>query len=63
MQRLYECEQCGNRVTIEELGTPPDCCGKPMQEMPLEACREAGPEATRPTNAEEPCQDFRGTHV
>ncbi len=62
MQQRYECENCGHQVTIEASAPVPDCCGQPMKALPLEACREAGPEAARPTKPEEPCEDFRGNH-
>jgi len=34
-----------------------------MNEIPLESCQEAGPEAERPMNEEEPCEDFGESKV
>ena len=61
MQKAYHCDDCGHEVILEEGKPVPDCCGEPMKEIPLEACREAGPEASRPGTAEEPCEDFTGS--
>ena len=55
----YECRDCGHTEMAE--GDAPECCGKPMVRMPLDACTSAGASAehSRPMEDEEPCDDFR----
>lgn len=60
MKKAYRCKDCGNEVVQDEGKKAPDCCGETMKEIPLEACRDAGPEAARPGASEEPCEDFTG---
>jgi hypothetical protein len=58
MKKAYRCEDCGNEVVQDEAKKTPDCCGEKMKEIPLEACRDAGPEDSH--TGEEPCEDFTG---
>lgn len=60
MKKAYRCKDCGNEVVQDGSKARPDCCGEKMAEIPLEACREAGPEAARLSDADEPCEDFTG---
>lgn len=60
MKKAYKCSVCGKEVVSDSSEGIPQCHGKPMYEISMEACREAGPEAKRPLNDEEPCEDFRG---
>lgn len=55
----YECGECGHISTVD--GDAPDCCGKPMVKMPMDACVSAGSSAehARPMDEEEPCDDGR----
>ncbi len=58
MEKTYECPNCGKRRNAEEA---PECCGKTMKPLPLEACASAfSAENSRPMQDEEPCDDSRG---
>jgi hypothetical protein len=58
-KQAYECVDCGKQVVREKAGSAPDCCGKPMKEIPLESCTKAGtPEQARNNDADEACDDF-----
>lgn len=63
MSKKMKCQNCGREITLgikeEELDSP-ECCGQPMIEVQVGSCRNAGPEASRPMVAEEPCNDFTG---
>ncbi|MFQ3547710.1 MAG: hypothetical protein SNJ56_05175 [Termitinemataceae bacterium] len=63
MKKAYRCKDCGHETVVDAKAPTPECCGEPMNEIPLESCREAGPEATRPGDDEEPCEDFTGKQV
>lgn len=58
MKKAYRCKDCGKEVTQDSAKKAPDCCGDKMQEIALEACRDAGPEDSH--TGEEPCEDFTG---
>lgn len=60
MNKAYRCEDCGHEIIQDEHEPVPQCCGEKMKEIPLEACRDAGPEAARPGVEDEPCEDFTG---
>lgn len=62
MEKMYECTICGSKKQVSD-DSHPECCGKPMQEIIDQACRDAGPEAARPMKAEEPCEDFTGSQA
>jgi len=57
----YQCEDCG-RTEIVSDGSVPHCCGKPMQEVPLDVCMKppADAESARFTDDDEACDDSRG---
>jgi hypothetical protein len=58
-EKTYECEECGKRVKTSEDKTP-ECCGKPMKQLPLDICTQpAYAEHARSMEEEEPCDDFR----
>ncbi|HUT00566.1 MAG TPA: hypothetical protein VMY59_09640 [Candidatus Thermoplasmatota archaeon] len=57
-EKTYKCEECGK--TIKTLEKTPECCGKPMIQLPLEFCTQpAHAEHARPMQNEEPCDDGR----
>ncbi|MFA6506585.1 MAG: hypothetical protein WCT14_10825 [Treponemataceae bacterium] len=58
MKKAYKCKDCDKEVIQDEKKNAPDCCGKPMKEIALEACRDAGPENSN--TGSEPCEDFTG---
>ena len=58
MKKAYQCKDCGNEVTQDAAKKTPDCCGEPMKEIALEACRDAGQEGSG--TGSEPCEDFTG---
>lgn len=60
MNKTYECKKCGKEVVQDSVMKAPDCCGATMNEIPLEACRHAGPEAARFSDADKPCEDYTG---
>ena len=58
MKKTYECKKCGKR---EDAPNAPDCCGRKMALVPLDACTTAfSAEHSRSTQDEEPCDDSRG---
>lgn len=59
--RLYNCEICGNqRAWPIEMQTTPECCGRPMQKVPLEPCRASDtPEHARLAESGDACDDGR----
>lgn len=58
-ERVYECTECGEQVSLDERQPVPECCGKPMKQVPLEACRKAGDfEQARNADRDEACDDF-----
>lgn len=59
-EKEYECEDCKKRVRVNADEDEPECCGKPMTRLSLEACTSAGPEHARPMEPEETCDDSRG---
>jgi len=61
MTKTYECQSCKRTVSINDDKTAPDCCGRPMRQLPKDICLQPGnPESQRPMEDEEPCDDFRG---
>ena len=58
MKKAYRCKDCGKEVVQDDSKKDPDCCGGKMKEIPLEACRDAGPESSGAGG--EPCEDFTG---
>ncbi|GAB1482563.1 hypothetical protein MASR2M78_13790 [Treponema sp.] len=60
MNKAYQCKECGKELVQDSTKKAPDCCGETMKEISLESCRDAGPEAARFSDANEPCEDFTG---
>jgi hypothetical protein len=59
MVKKYKCEKCEKTVERKE-GSIPECCGKPMKQLPLDFCMQpAHPEHARPMDNEEPCDEGR----
>jgi len=57
-EKTYECEGCGKKIRTSE--KTPDCCGKPMKQLPFDVCTQsANAEHARPMETEEPCDDGR----
>ncbi len=55
----YSCKECGKTVSVTSDNVP-ECCGKPMEQMPLDVCTYAfSAEIARPNNEDEPCDDAR----
>jgi hypothetical protein len=55
----YECKDCGKKVKISN-GIIPECCGKPMKQLPLDSCLQpAHAEHARPMDSDDPCDDGR----
>jgi hypothetical protein len=59
MEKNYECKDCGKKINVSD-DTIPECCGKPMKQIPLDICTQpAHAEHTRPMENEGPCDDGR----
>jgi hypothetical protein len=59
MKQNYRCGKCGKTVTVSN-GSVPKCCGKPMEQLPLDVCTQpAHAEHARPMEHDEPCDDGR----
>ena len=58
-EKNYECEICGKKEKTSDDKTP-ECCGKPMKQLPLDICiQPSHAEHVRNTEVEEPCDDGR----
>ena len=56
----YRCDQCNGEVLLKEGTPPPDCCGQPMKNIPLDQCTlSATAEHSRWGVDDEPCDDGR----
>ena len=59
MKVAYRCEGCGKELIITD-GTIPNCCDRPMKEIPLDLCTQpAHAEHARPMDSENACDDGR----
>ena len=59
MIKKFKCKDCGKTVESKEENIP-ECCGKPMKQLPLNVCMQpAHAENSRPMESEEPCDDGR----
>jgi hypothetical protein len=57
-EKTFECKKCRKRKSAK---TAPECCGRKMTPVPLEACTSAfGAENSRAMESDEPCDDSRG---
>ena len=60
MADKYECKSCKRTATVKDGKPTPECCGKPMKQLPLDFCiQPAHAENARPMETEEPCGDGR----
>ncbi len=57
--KTYKCKECGKNLKTSGNKTP-ECCGKPMTQLPLNIClRPEHAEHARPMDDEEPRDDGR----
>jgi hypothetical protein len=57
-ENTFECKKCGKRKSAK---TAPECCGRKMVAVTLDACTIAfSAENSRSMENEEPCDDSRG---
>jgi hypothetical protein len=58
-EKTYECKECRKKIKTSE--EKPQCCGKPMKQLPLDLCvQPEDAEHARPMESEQPCDDSRG---
>jgi hypothetical protein len=56
--KKFECIECGKQVKGSE--NNPECCGKPMKQLPLDICvKPTDAEQARLMEDNEPCDDGR----
>lgn len=60
IKKGYECQECG-RTEIVTDGSVPECCGQPMEQLPLDVCMKppADAESARTMDDDEACDDSR----
>ena len=59
MEEAYKCKSCGKELKVKN-GSTPQCCGKPMNKIPLDLCTQpAHAEHARPMESEDACNDGR----
>jgi hypothetical protein len=57
-EKTYECKIC--KKTLQTAKKTPMCCGKPMNQLPLNICLQPNDaEHARPMKIQEPCDDGR----
>lgn len=57
-EKTYTCKECGK--TIKTTKETRECCGKPMEQLPLDVCLQPPyAENARPMYKDEPCDDGR----
>ena len=57
-EKTYECKERRKKIKTSE--ETPECCGKPIKQLPIDVCiQPAHAEHARPMKAEEPCDDSR----
>lgn len=62
-EKLYQCDTCKKRKSIHDKKIP-DCCGKPMKQIPLKICTEPhDAEYSGPFEEDEPCDDGRAGDI
>jgi len=58
--QAYECQNCKGQVMAEAGSPVPECCGRAMQNIPLDRCTLATTaEHSRFDKDDEPCDDGR----
>lgn len=58
--QAYECENCKGQAISAGEKNPPQCCGQPMQAIPMDQCTLATTaEHSRFDKDDEPCDDGR----
>ena len=57
----YQCAEC-EQTTVVHDGSVPQCCGKPMGEVPLDFCSKppSDAESARMNDDDDACDDSRG---
>lgn len=60
IKKGYECKECGRKEIITD-GSVPECCGQPMQQVPLDVCMKppADAESARTVDEDDACDDSR----
>jgi hypothetical protein len=59
VEKTYECEECGKRIKKSD-DVKPECCDKPMRQLPLDECLQPShAEHARTMESEEPCDNGR----
>lgn len=54
----YTCEKCGKELSVDVKAKIPECCGKKMKQIPLDACTHPqNAESYRTQNADDACED------
>jgi len=57
----YQCQTCKKKAIVHDKKETPNCCGRPMKKISVDICLQPDhAEHSRPMNADEPCDDFRG---
>ena len=57
-EKKFECIECGKQKKSSE--NNPECCGKPMKQLPLDICiNPTDAEQARVMEDDEPCDDGR----
>lgn len=60
-EQAYECKDCKGQKITSAGKAPPECCGRPMQRIPMDQCTlSATAEHSRFDTDDEPCDDGRG---
>lgn len=60
-EETFQCQSCKRKMMVNNPKKPPQCCGKPMKQLPKDIClRPDHAEHARPMDAEDACDDFRG---
>jgi hypothetical protein len=58
-QIAYQCDNCQSQK-LSPPKTPPECCGQPMQNIPMDQCTlSTTAEHSRWDKDDEPCDDGR----
>ena len=57
-KKAYRCPGCGEEVIVADSSEVPDCCGEPMNQIPLEDCtKAANAESARFFDEDGACDD------
>lgn len=60
-EKGYQCGECEQTQVVRD-DSVPECCGKPMLEVPLDFCSKppSDPESARFDDSDDACDDSRG---